>query len=87
MSMPLSGKSTVDALADEWSKLLAIYMLREGIKEIVITTKDIEAVGKDGQMENCIVVQELQDGLHIKMMKTADAIALAKQNKRGFSKS
>lgn len=85
--VPMSGKATVDALANEWAKLFAIYLHREGINEVIITPRDIEAIGADGQMEKCIVVQELKDGLHIKLLPVGEAIALAKQHKGGFGKS
>lgn len=85
-SVPLSGKATVDALADQWAKLLAFYMHREGIKEILITAPDIQAL-VDDESQPTIVVQELQDGLHIKLLPISEAIALAKANKGGFGKS
>jgi len=85
MSMPLSGKATVDALADQWGKLLAIYLYREKIKEIIISSADIERLASD-PTKPTIVVQELQDGLHVKILPIKDATALAKQNKGGFSR-
>jgi hypothetical protein len=86
MSMPLSGKATVDALADQWAKLFAIYLYREGIKEIIISSPDIKAICDD-TTEPTIVVQELADGLHVKILPITEALALAKQNKGGFGKS
>ena len=86
MSVPLSGKATVDALANEWAKLFAIYLYHEGIKEIVIKLPDILAMTDDAEAPT-IVVQELQDGLHIKILPIKEAVALAKQNKSGFGKS
>lgn len=87
MSMPLTGKATVDALADQWAKLFAIYLYREGIKEIVITVPDIALITEDPS-EPTIVVQELEDGLHVKILPIKEAVALAEKNKhRGFGKS
>lgn len=87
MSMPLTGKETVDALADQWAKLFAIYLYREGIKEIIIKIPDIEAIGKDPS-DPTIVVQELEDGLHVRMMSLKEALELrAKNAHRGYSKS
>jgi hypothetical protein len=85
--VPLSGGATVDAVADHWGKLLAMYMHKAGLAEIVLTAADIEALGKDGEMEWCLVVQELADGLHIKLMSLAEAHEFAKQHKGGFGKS
>lgn len=85
-TVPPSGKATVDALADQWCKLLAIAMLKLGQDHIVITKSDIEAIASTG-LEKTIVVQELDDGLHIRLMTTEEALALARQNKGGFGKS
>lgn len=86
-SVPPSGKATVDALADQWAKLLSIAMHKLGHDHIVISEADIDAIGADGKMEKCIVVQELKDGIHLRLMPTAEAIAFAKQHKGGFGKS
>lgn len=86
MNMPLSGKATVDAIANEWGKLFAIYLFREGIKEVVIGMPDIQKITEDATQPT-IVVQELGDGLHIKILPINQAIKLAKENKRGFGKS
>lgn len=72
MSKPLSGKETVDALANEWAKLLAVYMHRESIGEIVLTCGDIRSI-QDDKDEPIIVVQELHDGLHIQLLPFSEA--------------
>lgn len=84
--VPPSGKATVDALADQWAKLFAIYIHREGIKEIIITAPDVAKVMEDATQPT-IVVQELNDGLHIKLLPIEEAVALAKQHKGGFGRS
>lgn len=84
--VPLSGKATVDALADQWAKLFAIYLVREGIREVVITMEDAKRV-HDDEGRPTIVVQELEDGIHVKILPIEQAIALAKANKGGFGKS
>lgn len=87
-SVPPSGKETVDALADEWGKLMAISMYKLGLTELVITADDIDkACGADGAMEKTLVVQELKAGLHIKLMATAEAIEFSKKHKGGFGRS
>lgn len=85
-SVPFSGKATVDAMADQWAKFMAIYMHRERIAEIVITAKDVRAINEDVNTPT-IVVQELHDGLHIKVVPMEEAQRLAKANKGGFGKS
>lgn len=84
--VPLSGKATVDALADHWAKLFAIYLHREGIKEVVIKIPEIERMTADASKPT-IVVQELADGIHIQILPIDEAIRLAKQNKGGFGRS
>lgn len=86
MSTPLSGKATVDALADQWAKLFAFYLYREGIKEIVITAADIQKLADDPGQPT-IVVQELNDGLHVMIMPIKEAMAMAQKFKGGFGKS
>ena len=87
-TVPPSGKATVDALADNWGKLFAAYMMKQGTKEVVLTVKDFESFGTDGEISHCIVVQELEDGLHIKLTSPEEATRLAKESKhRGFGKS
>lgn len=76
-TVPLSGKATVDALADQWGKLLAIHMYKEKIFEIVLSTQDIQNV-IDDQDEPTLCVQELKDGLHIKLLSIKDVIELVK---------
>lgn len=85
-TVPPSGKATVDALADHWGKLLATYMHREQIKEIIITAADLAAIADDPASPT-ILVQELEDGLHVHVMPVQDAMAMARRNKGGFGKS
>lgn len=86
MSIPLSGKATVDALADQWGKIMAFWMYKTGVKEAVITTEDIEKyVSTPGELT--IVVQELKDGLHVRLLPLTEALAEAKKYKGDFGKS
>jgi hypothetical protein len=87
MDIPNSGKSTVDALADQWGKLLAIYMNKQRKTEIVITIQDIQALAGSGESGKTIVAQELHDGLHIKLLPIAEAMRLEAQHKSGFGRS
>lgn len=85
--LPPSGKATVDALADNWGKLFAVAMLKLGQREIVITAADLTALGEDGEMANCLVVQELGDGLHIRLLPIDEAVREAARLKGGAGKS
>lgn len=85
-TVPPSGKATVDALADHWAKLFATYLYREGIKDVVFSAEDFERITADATQPT-IVVQELQDGLHVKILPIDEALKLAKQYKGGFGQS
>lgn len=85
--MPLSGKATVDALADQWGKIMAFAMHKQGLGEIVINADDIRKY-TDAPGDLTIVVQELNDGLHVQLLPLVEAKAMAEKFKhRGFGKS
>lgn len=87
--VPLSGKATVDALGDQWAKILAIVLLKHGLVDVTITDKDVEALGKDGEMDYCLVPGpgSTENEIRIRLMKTADALEEARKHKGGFGKS
>lgn len=87
--VPLSGKATVDALGDQWAKILAIIMLKHGITDTILTPQDCEALGKDGAMDYALVPGPggNETEIRIRIMKTADAIEEAKKHKGGFGRS
>lgn len=86
MSMPLSGKATVDALADQWGKLMAFWLHKTGVKDALITMKNIEDYAAvPGELT--IVVQELSDGIHVRLLPLNEALAEARKHKGGFGKS
>ncbi len=69
-----------------WTKILSAYLLREGIREIVIGPADMQRIQADTRYL-VLVVQDLIDGIHIKQLPLADALKLAKQTKEAFGKS
>lgn len=85
--LPPSGKATVESLPDNWGKLFAVAMLKLGQREIVITAADLKALGEDGEMAHCLVVQELSDGLHIRLLSVDEAVREAARLQGGARKS
>lgn len=63
------------AMDGQWLKILAIYMHREGINEIVITEHDILSMSQD----KALAIQELHDGMHIRVVELAEAVDLARK--------
>jgi len=86
---PLSGKATVDALTNEWGKILAIIMLKYNHLDIILTPEDVEKLGKDGNMEYALVPgpASFPQDIRIRLMKIKDAIEEAKKHKGGFGRS
>lgn len=71
----------VKALREQWQKLCAIVMHKQGMREINITREDIEAfVGMfEGELP-VILVQEKGEVIVLKLVKWSDAEKLAKQH-------
>lgn len=84
-TVPPSGKATVDALADQWAKILSAYMIKTGVSHFVLTPGDVDKLSRN--MENSIVVQELEDGLHVHYTDTQTAMKMAREHRTGFGKS
>lgn len=82
--MELNPNHKVTAgLRDEWHKIVAIALHKQGIKELVITWDDILAFSGNTK-HNTIVAQEKADGLHIYLTGEAEALELiAKAGGRG----
>lgn len=66
---------TTKAMREQWHKLLAIVMHKQKTKHVVLKVEDIMAV----QGLN-ITVQELTDGIHLRLVDDATANKLAKQH-------
>lgn len=63
------------AVEGQGLKLLALYMHSRGLDDVVITLGDIERMGHN----KAIAIQELEDGLHIRLIDLSEAIAQAKK--------
>lgn len=56
-----------EATRDMWYKLLVIYMVKNKHQQVVITAKDVADVAAKTEGLN-IVVQELEDGIHLTLV-------------------
>jgi hypothetical protein len=68
---------TTKLLRDEWHKIAALLMLKSGEHHVVVTSDDIHQLMEVGAN---ITVQELHDGLHIRLVDDATAIRLARKH-------
>lgn len=64
------------AMHDQWHKVLGMAMHKLGIQHLVITAEDIQNTPQG----NCMVAQELQDGLHIYFVDQSTAQRLAREH-------
>jgi len=60
---------------DHWHKICALLMAKMGEDHVVITTDDLRELGGD----KYIVVQELNDEIHLRFVEQAEAERLARQ--------
>lgn len=63
------------AMHDQWHKICALLMMKMGQKHVIITPADIENIG----LESAIAVQELPDGIHIRLVDEKTALRLARE--------
>jgi ribosomal protein L19E len=61
----------------QWHKLLAIAMVKLGQDHVIITPEDIEKVSAAGTN---ITVQELTDGIHLRIVDDETAMKLARKH-------
>lgn len=67
---------TTQAVHDQWHKIAALVMRKLGATHVLITADDVrKMVGG-----NFIVVQELPDGLHVRMVDERTAMKLAREH-------
>lgn len=87
--IPLSGKATVDALADQWGTILALIMHKYNITDVMLTPSDMQALGTDGVMRYSLVPGpgKFPNEIRIRLMPIAEAIAEAKRHTGGFGRS
>lgn len=65
------------AAREQWPKLLAVLMHKNGTPHVVITTEDIQAAVADGLN---IAIQELKDVIHLRLVDEEAARKLARQH-------
>lgn len=64
------------AVSNHWHKIAAILMNKFGVTEVCITEADVDKLPRN----MFVTVQELDDGLHVKMVGEAEAMSLARQH-------
>lgn len=64
------------AMRDHWHKIVAMMMLRAGEDHVVFTDEDIKALAMG---DKNIVLEELADGLHIRLVSDIEVLRLAKE--------
>lgn len=67
---------TTKAVTDHWHKLAALLMHKMGAAHVVITMSDLETL----RPGTCIVVQELNDGLHLRVVDITTAEQMAREH-------
>jgi hypothetical protein len=68
---------TTKAMDGQWHKLLAMAMVKLGHTHVVLTTEDITKTAAAGTN---ITVQELSDGIHLRVVDDETAKKLARQH-------
>lgn len=61
-------------MEDQWHKITAMIVQKSG-GHVVLTTSDILAFPQDG----CITIQELDDGIHIRVVDARTGAELARK--------
>lgn len=67
----LTGKATIQKMDDHWHKILLAVMLKHNISETVITRADLDKM----EFGASVMLQELDDGLHVRALTPREAIA------------
>lgn len=62
-------------VSDHWHTICALLMAKMGTDHVVITVDDISRM----QPRSAIVIQELHDGLHLRMVDSEQAEQIARQ--------
>lgn len=61
---------------DHWHKLCALVMLKLGRPHVVITMADVMKLGDDC---NAVTIQELDDGIHLRLVSMEEGNRLARK--------
>lgn len=67
---------TTQAVHEQWHKIAALIMLKHGDDHVRITMDDLRRIPPDIS----VTVQELPDGLHIRLVDGATAERLAREH-------
>jgi hypothetical protein len=70
---------TTRSLHDVWHTVCLMLMKKMKANEVIITQKDFFSVEPNAEV---IVVQELDDGLHVKLVPVAEGIRLMEEDKK-----
>jgi hypothetical protein len=68
---------TTEMLRDQWAKIAALLIRKMGTTHVILTPEDIFALG---DMPSSISVQELEDGLHLRLVDDVTAKRLAAEH-------
>lgn len=68
---------TTQALDGNWHKIVAILLVKHGINHTVITLDDLKTLDSGGAF---MTVQELPDGIHLRLVDEETAHRLAREN-------
>lgn len=71
MSEANPENSATRAAHDQWHKIAALLMQKLGTTHTVITVPEIQQLAEDGMCN--VVIQELQDGIHLRLVDEAEA--------------
>lgn len=72
---------TLQSLREHWHVIIALLIVKHGElaaggrRELVITQNDFLAFPKDA----CVTVQELHDGLHLRLVSAEEGMRIAKR--------
>lgn len=66
-----TGEETIKNLENHYGKLLAIVMNKYKLRHVVVTTEDIIQAQPDTGLN--LVVQELEDGMHLRLVSDKEA--------------
>lgn len=61
---------------DHWHKFCALLMLKFGKPHVVITMADVMRLGDDC---NAVTIQELEDGIHLRLVSMEEGERLARK--------
>jgi hypothetical protein len=68
---------TTQMLSDQWAKIAAILIRKMDTRHVIITAEDITELSNTSSN---IAVQELEDGLHLRLVDDVTAKRLAAEN-------